>query len=70
MVSEQVNLFMPKSKNIYFERKVPREIMRPSFRATKFIYLWGSPPCSLPPAPFPLLWLLKTLKVKLKWLLA
>ncbi|MCC5622507.1 hypothetical protein [Nostoc sp. CHAB 5715] len=30
-VSEQVNLFMTKSKNIYFERQVPREIMRPSF---------------------------------------
>jgi hypothetical protein len=50
----RANTFMyAQDKNIYFEI-VAQEIIRPCFRANKFIY-GDFPPCSLPPAPFPLL---------------
>jgi hypothetical protein len=52
-VSEPIHLCMPRIK-IFISRCVAQEIIRPCFRANKFIY-GDFPPCSLPPAPFPLL---------------
>jgi hypothetical protein len=37
-VLEQINLFILKSKNIYFERKAPQEIIRPCLKPLNLIY--------------------------------